>query len=366
MALNQSQQIYEAIKKSKNILIVFPPNHDGDTLAGSLALNLIFKKLDKKIVTVSHQFELNKKFAFLPSATEIQNSLNNLKKLIISLDLKQKKLHSLNYHVKNNKLNIFLEAKNNYFDPQDLDCAHSKYSYDLIICLKSPDLESLDQIYEQHTDFFYSTPILNIDHSVENEHYGHYNLVEVTATSLGEIIFNLLEKIDLNLIDEQIATCLLTGMIEKTKSFKIPQVTPQSLNIASQLIALGARRDEIIKNLYQTKSITSLQLWGKILQNLQTNEQQTLAWSQLHEENSKITAEEAKEIIEEMVCNIPNVSTSVIIFNNNQEKQFFIKTEKNINLLEIFCDYKPEGTKSFVTIKTNESEWENKILNKLQ
>ena len=64
------------------------------------------------------------------------------------------------------------------------------------------------------------------------------------------------------------ATALLAGMIAATNSFQSPQVTPQTLELASQLIVRGADRQKVIESLYRTKDIDTLKNWGKVLSRL--------------------------------------------------------------------------------------------------
>jgi len=225
-------------------------------------------------------------------------------------------------------------------------------------------LESLHNVYENHTDFFYHTPILNIDHSTDNEHYGHYNLVHVTATSVSEIVYNIIEKIDSSLIDEQIATCLLTGMVEKTRSFKTPNVTPRSLQIASELVAIGADRDTIVKQLYHTKSVEMLKLWGRILQKLKSNDAQDIVWSSVKIDDfnvTKTTPEHLADVIDELILNIPTINLTVLFYETSEGNNALIKSENSINLLEALTDYKPTGNKNVVKIKLKESKPEDII-----
>ena len=82
---------------------------------------------------------------------------------------------------------------------------------------------------------------------------------------LLKILFNLITDYSRDLVDEDIATCLLAGLIAKTKSFKTQNITPQSLAISSQLLAMGAKREEIVNKLYRSRSLNVLKLWGRVL-----------------------------------------------------------------------------------------------------
>src|SRR6202042_3084276 len=129
---------------------------------------------------------------------------------------------------------------------------------DLIIVLEAGSLENLGKIYEQHTDVFFETPKINIDNKANNEYFGAINLVDVTATSVAEILAELLQKYEDQLIDEDVATCLLAGIISKTHSFQHVLTTPKAFLKASELVALGGRQQEVVKHIYKTKSLPLL------------------------------------------------------------------------------------------------------------
>ena len=159
-----------------------------------------------------------------------------------------------------------------------------------------------------NADFFYHTPIINIDHNPANDYFGQINLVDITATSISEIIFELIKEMGGEILNEQIATNLLAGIISKTKSFRTTSVTPKSLAIASHLVASGARREEIIKNLFQTKNIATLKLWGRVLARLKEGESHRLVWSLVsrHDFGSSGAGEEDLiGVIDELIINTP-------------------------------------------------------------
>jgi nanoRNase/pAp phosphatase (c-di-AMP/oligoRNAs hydrolase) len=365
--LNETQQIYEAIKKSQQPLITFHREPNSDMIASSLALSLVLEKLEKKHTIVSSNLNSNKNLQFLPNLSKIQNNLTGLKKFIISLDLSKTALNNLHYQIENDKLNIFLDSKNGNFEPEDLRSYYSDFKHDLIIILNTPDLESLGKIYENNPDFFYHTPVINIDHLPENENFGHFNVINVTATSVAEIIYDLIENIDPTLFDEDIATCLLAGLIDKTQSFKSSQVTPKSLQTASQLIAYGARRQEIIQNFYQTKSLSTLKLWGRALLKLETDTTQKLAWSILDDtdfQKTKTTADDLQEIFDEMLTNIPTLEVCALFYSFGNKNFALIKSLKNHNLFNSLIEFKPQGTKNLILLELDVTP--QKILEKLQ
>ena len=359
MGLSTNQQIFELIKNSQKVLITFKKNFSGDALSSALAIFLLLKKMNKQTDIVCHDFVIAQNYAFLPEIGKTKSELAGLKKFIISLDMAANKIKNFSYDIKDNKLNIYLTPEK-LLEEKNISFKSGQYKYDLIITLDTDNLESLGEIYDQHTDFFYNTPIINIDHNPENEQYGQINLVELAKTSAAEIIFDLIEQYDINLLDAEIATCLLTGMIAKTKSFRSTNVTPRALNIASQLILNGADRDLIIQNLYRTKSINTLKLWGKVLARLKHDAVYKMAWSYLAQKdfielNIKDTS--LNEVIEELLTSAPEAEI-IILFYENEKKTIscLVYTSKNYDSLYLAKSFNPNGTKTLATFEINKSD----------
>ncbi|MBU0647357.1 hypothetical protein KKC67_02535 [Patescibacteria group bacterium] len=359
--LTQEQQIFEQIKKATNILITFKKTWSGDSIASALALFLFFKKLNKEVEVVAEQFDQNRLFSFLPAFTEIKNTLDNLRKFIISLDITNTKVSQIKYQQEDNKLNFIISPKDGFFTSDDIESKSSGFKYDLIIVVDSPDLESLGKVYDNDTEFFYQTPIINIDHKSTNESFGQINLIELTAVSTSEILFSLFESFSRDLIDDNIATCLLTGMIAETKSFKTSNITPNALLAASQLISIGARREEIVNQLYRSRSLNVLKLWGHILSRLSSTLNNSLVWSTLNYDNFAKTDCEEKDladVIDELIINIPQAKIIVIFYEKqktdiNLQTNVIVYSIKNINSLDLLKEFKPIGTKNLAKIETD-------------
>jgi nanoRNase/pAp phosphatase (c-di-AMP/oligoRNAs hydrolase) len=344
------------MQKSSHPLIAFRKDWSGDAVATSLALRSVFKKFGKPMVDVaSDGFAVPKKLNFLSEINTIKPSINNLRKLIISLDVAQNRIGDLHYEMKGDKLNIFVSPEEKNLDAKNLSTTLSDYRYDLALVLDTPDLESLGSVYHQNSDFFYRTPVVNIDHSPTNENFGQINLVEMNATSTAEILFNFLESLDPQLIDEEVATYLLAGMISKTRSFKSPNVTPRTLGIASQLIARGARREEIIKNLYQTKTIGTLKLWGRVLMRLKNDPSAKIVWSLITRDDfitSGAEVEELPEVIDELIANSPDANIVVLFYEipylNSPETKIccLVKTLKGTSA-DRLISHSADGSKDF-------------------
>ena len=380
--LTQEQQIFEQIKKASNILVTFKKTWNGDAVASALAMYLFLKKMDKQVDLVAEKFSLDKLYSFLPGYTEIKNSLLNLRKFIISLDITNTKVSQIKYKQEESKLNFIISPKDGFFTESDITSGASGFKYDLIIVLDTPDLESLGRIYDNNTEFFYQTPIINIDHSSTNEEFGQINFIELTAVSTSEIVFSLFESFGRDLIDENIATCLLAGLIAETKSFKTNNVTPRALMAASALMSLGARREEIVNNLYRSKSLNVLKLWGRVLARLSSTLDNKLIWSTLSAADflkTSSTEKDLTDVIDELIISIPQAKVIAIIYENQNEAasppvqpsnqaNLLLYTIKNIDSLSLAKEFNPSGTKSLsrAVINLPIAEAEKNIITAIQ
>lgn len=358
MLTTVEQQIVSFIRRASNILVCLPAKPTTDAIASGLAMYSLLQKLQKPAKVVAADFALPDNHRFLPQSEVLDANLSDLRKFVISVDVANTPMQDIHYDVQNNRLNIYLTSQAGQFTNRDVSTTATDYQFDLVIVLDSRDLNSLGKVFENNADFFHHTPIINIDHHPANEHFGEINSVKVTATSISEMIFELIEHIDLNVLDEFIATNLLTGIISKTKSFKTNAVTPRSLAIASHLIASGARREDIVKNLYQTKSLDMLKLWGRALTKLQADTDHRIVWSILREQDfleTNTSAYDLEQVIDELIINTPDAANVYILFEHTdtygkQSVQAIVCTAPYIHGLDAFQDWQPHGSDHFTYV----------------
>lgn len=353
MALNIHQQIAENIKSAQKILITFTKNSTGDHISSALALSLALQKLNKEITIISENFSLSEKYKFLPQSNTIQNTLDNPKKLQIQLDVSKIKVNDFSYEVVDDRLNIYITPENGVYNKEDVKVMDSKGKYDLIFTLGTPDLDSLGKIYVNNREFFFEAPVINIDHNSNNENYGQINLVELTATSIAEALYTLLDALNKKLIDADVGTCLLCGIISATKSFRSKNVTPRALQIAATLIENQAKREEIVKNLYYNRAISTLQMWGNLLTRLKTDINNQIIWVTTTEKDFTKFQDKPENIIDifdELIANLPEAKISSLIYEKgNSAIGVYIHSFDEKNLLELFKDSQPRGTHEFIS-----------------
>jgi len=347
--LSPKQQAFELFSKSQNILIVLPKNHNADSLGAGLALTMLAKDLGKKADLVVQEPVLPI-LSFLPGRENIKNEISSIRDFIISIDTSEKKIKQLRYENKNATLKIYLAGPDN-LEEKDIKLEPGPFVYDATITIDAADLEALENFYEKYTDLFFQKPVLNIDHKSGNEHFGEVNLIEPTFSSGSEIIADFVNSFFPSQISEQIATCLLAGIIQKTHSFQRQNTSPQTFALASLLITRGADKEKIIQHLYKTKTLNYLKFWGKLLTQLELDSVKNLAWLEIAEGDLRQNGcgiEDLKMISEEINDLLPGLSASVILWQAPPEASALSEQDEHLPMA-LVQSQKPEILQKLAT-----------------
>ncbi len=105
---------------------------------------------------------------------------------------------------------------------------------------------------------------INIDHHASNDCFGEINFVSLEACSSTEVVFRLLESLNIN-ITPQIATALLLGVYTDTGSFMHQNTNAESYRVAAELVRMGGNISQISKNIFRSYDLQTFHLWGKVL-----------------------------------------------------------------------------------------------------
>lgn len=323
MELTPKQQTIELLKGAQKILILSHINPDGDALGSMLALSLVLKKLGKEVTAVTSDV-LPESLQFLPTKEHLSSTFSGTKDFIISVNTSKVKVEKLGYKniIEENKLNVIITPTSGLFKPEDVTFSFGAYKYDLIVVLDSPDFDRLGSIYDKNTELFYETPVVNIDHHPGNDHFGKVNWVDLTATSTAEILVALIESLgrDKPLLDADVATALLTGIIVDTGSFQNSNTTPKSFTVAAQLVAAGARQQEIIKWIFKTKTLSTLKLWGRVLENVKDENQYRFIWSAVNRQDfTTANADDSATsgVLDELLKTAPGIDFALLLSEKN-------------------------------------------------
>lgn len=318
MALTSASQFKQAVSTVQSVLVVMRPSPSVDEIVASLAIASNLRRSDKQVRVVSENFASPSALSFLPSVAEIKPTIGQLQDFTISIQLPSDGLETVHHEIIDGKLVIKVTPKSGTLSAQNLGTTQSPFRFDAIIVVGAQDLNSLGAPYSQNTALFNAVPVIAIDYSPANEQFGHINLVDITLSSVCEVVYALFSENN-EQITQPTAQLLLTGMIAATQSFKTRAVNARTLQTASALISLGADRELTVHNLFRQRTVAALKLWGAALSHLQSDAQQPLMWSTLTREDfARAGAAESdlQDLMSELIHTAPHAKVFALIFEH--------------------------------------------------
>ncbi|OGJ54984.1 hypothetical protein A3D11_02540 [Candidatus Peribacteria bacterium RIFCSPHIGHO2_02_FULL_49_16] len=308
---------FHAIQRAHRILVVPHANVDPDGISSALACFYMFRALGKE-VTVICPDTLPDVLQFLPGFDALERDIDDQQDFVITIDLKEDMdIDTMRYTVEDNKVNIIVVPKKGSIRREQVSLSNGDQNYDLIVVVDTADLSLLGSLYTNHIDLFSKVPILNIDHHISNSSFGQIQMIDPTASSATEVLFSWFSRTPAfrEHLNPDIATLLFTGLVTDTRSFQNPNTTPHALEIAAELLDLGARQQEIIQHIYKTKPLSTLRIWGRALNRLQIDRSARIVWSSVSRDDlteMAASSEETHGILDELISTIPDAEVFVL------------------------------------------------------
>lgn len=338
MALSNYEQAHNLFGRSKNILIIAGQEEIDDTYPASLALARVLK-INKKTASIFAPGQIPEYFSFLENRRFFaQKNIHIGQDIIVSMDISQKPIGEIGYKKNGSRLDIHISPKENVnIEEGDIHVKRGSFKYDLAITIGLRDLESLGEEFNKNTAFFFETPIINIDRSSSNERYGEINIIELTSSSCSEILSNILISWNEGLIKKRVATCLLCGIIASTNNFQA-RATPQTLFASAKLMSRDADQQEIIKNIFKTKSFELLKIWGIAMSKLRFDTSKRVGWLTLTDSDFNEAGTSPKSIplvLKELRNNFSDSAVFLIFWENSTSSFAIANTphKEQLNLL---------------------------------
>ncbi len=124
-----------------------------------------------------------------------------------------------------------------------------------------------------------------IDHHQQPGDYANITYSDTTMCSTCQMVYHFIEHLGYaEKITPQIATCLYTGIMTDTGSFRYRSTTSLTHKVVADLIEKGADNTTIHENIYDTNTYSKLQLLGVALNNLKIVEGLRTAYITLSQE----------------------------------------------------------------------------------
>lgn len=278
--LTKEEQLTQLFRNHKSKLLLTKNEINGDLFGSLLAWGFFLGKFnDGTLPTlyIPRYKELKKIYPFLPEYNPVIEDISGVRDFILSFNVKDNDIKNVRWRKENQHLDIVITPEKGSIDPRDFSFIPAKFRYDMLMVLGTTDFGELGKTYERNSDLFFELPIVNLDINPGNENFGQLNLVNPVPSSLAEFTTDIMLKISEESVKGEVAQCLLTALVESTDNLKSPKVTPHTFEIASLLMERGGNHQEILSALYDTESLTSLKLWGVLLERLK--EENNLIWS---------------------------------------------------------------------------------------
>lgn len=138
---------------------------------------------------------------------------------------------------------------------------------EIIFCL---DFNTLSRINELGELVRASGAIkVMIDHHLEPEDFDDYRHWDINACASAQLVYDFIVNQLENkaLVNKDVATCLYTGIMTDSASFRLPNTTPAVHRIAAELMEAGAVNWHIHELVYSNSSESRLNFLGHCLKN---------------------------------------------------------------------------------------------------
>ncbi|MDA8016468.1 MAG: bifunctional oligoribonuclease/PAP phosphatase NrnA [Thermoanaerobaculia bacterium] len=171
--------------------------------------------------------------------------------------------------------------------------------FDAVVVLECPSLErsGIADAVEAA-----ALPVLNVDHHLGNEPYGHVNWVDTAAPAVGVLVHRIAEALHVD-VDPATADCLYLALVTDTGGFRHSNATAQAFDAAAALVREGAGPDKVAQWLYESRPESAVRLQGAVLQTLELHDDGQVAT--VHVDHDMVAAASAQPGDSEGLIDIP-------------------------------------------------------------
>ncbi|MBQ0116927.1 MAG: bifunctional oligoribonuclease/PAP phosphatase NrnA [Flavobacterium sp.] len=238
----QISELREELNSPKNIVLIPHRNPDGDAMGSTLGLAQALQALGHQTTVISPN-DFPEFLAWMPNSektvlfegnTEAATALLNAADLIFTLDF-----------------NAFHRTGD----------------------LMGGVLATLDKTF------------VMIDHHQLPDPYAKYMYSDTKMSSTCEMVYHFLDALGYtHLLDINGATCLYTGIVTDTGSFRFPNTTSVTHQVVAALVDKGVQNDVVYTSLFNNSTYSRLQLLGQALSNLKLLPQYKASYITLSQE----------------------------------------------------------------------------------
>lgn len=236
------EKVVEKINDADSILVTLSKDPSVDEMTAALGLTLMLDKYGKH-VTAIYSGKTPNALEFLRPDETFETNTNSLQDFIIALN--KEKADHLRYKIEGDFVKVYITPYKTTISESDLEFSRGEVNVDLVIAIDVIEIEDLDAALSQHGRIMHDAGLINISNAVPGR-LGGVEWNKPQASSVSEMVVELVEKIGQQPISKEAATALLTGIISATDRFSNEKTTPDTMALSSKLMQLGADQQLIV------------------------------------------------------------------------------------------------------------------------
>lgn len=254
-------QLANKIKAVNNILLTVSKNPTVDQLASTLGLTIALTRLGKRSVAVFGG-TIPPAIKFLEPEKTFENNADSLRDFIISLS--KDKADRLRVRPDGDFVKVYITPYRTKITPADIKFEDGDFNIELVITLGANSRDEVDGSIASYGKIFHSATIATMSLGQHHDALGTISWQDTAASCYAQMCYNLIKQLnEETMIDEQVATALLTGVVAATDQFRNGLTTPEVMTLSANLMSHGANQQLITSELsaneqsYQTTPASS-------------------------------------------------------------------------------------------------------------
>ncbi len=242
MDTTSKTQAIDRLKSAQNILITVSSNPSVDQLSAAIGAALLLSKAGKHATAV-FSGQVPSTIEFLKPEETFEKNTDSLRDFIISLD--KSKADKLRYKVEDNVVKIFITPYKTSLSSADLIFSDGDFNVDVVLALGVDKKEHLDNAVMSQSRILHDAAVIGFMAGKLPIDTGSINWQSEKSSSLSEMMAGIADSFGADLLDSQIATALLTGIVAETERFSNEKTTPQVMSTSALLMNAGANQQLI-------------------------------------------------------------------------------------------------------------------------
>lgn len=252
------KQLLSKIKSVNNILITVSRNPNVDQLTAALGLSIALNKLGKRSVAV-FSGKIPAAIRFLQPEKTFENNADSLRDFIISLD--KDKADRLKVRPDGDFVKVYITPYRTKISKGDLKFEEGDFNIELIIAIGVGNRDELDGSIASHGKIFHNAVTATLNLEQTHDILGMISWQDSKYGCYAQMCYELIDELDNDgkLIDESIATALLTGVVSATDQFRNKVTSPAIMTLSANLMSRGADQQLVTSELESSDDLDDVQ-----------------------------------------------------------------------------------------------------------